>query len=150
MTTAISTIQQIATELGCEFFQGTLNELNQDIENKVVNESGWYFGYVSPPQVTDRLTGGVIDTTLPFTAYIVKRVSAGTSEYRTQTVQPVIDAALKKARSFFHKFNETDLIEDPTNEVRYPTIYGQFDFHLFGVGIDCEFVISEGLTGCEP
>lgn len=148
--TAIDEFRRIAEEeIGCQFFQGTLNELNQDIENNLISKEKWVFGYVSPPTLTDNLTDGVIETTLPFTAYIVKQYVNDSNEYRTETMQPIIDEALEKAREFLHKMNESDLIQTPTDEVKYPTIYGQFDLHLFGVGIDCEFVISEGLTGCK-
>lgn len=146
----ITTVQEIAQDdLKCSFFIGTLSELNVDIEQSTVDLNEWIFGFVPPPNVTDRIEMGLIKTKYPFTAYIVKRLPNPTTEYRTQDIQPTIDIALEKARKFVHLFNESDLIEEPTTEVRYPTIYGQFDLHLFGVGIDCEFLVEEGKTGCE-
>jgi hypothetical protein len=71
-------------------------------------------------------------------------------------MQPTYEAALKLARKFVHRFAELEPIWQNPTKVTYPIIdshqlsqqYG-LDLHLFGVGIQCEFVISEGLTGCE-
>ena len=136
----------------CRFFQGTLNELNIDIENKLIKEDEWVFGLVTPPQVEDNTEGDnpTITTTYPFRAYVVKRIAQPTNDYRTEDVQPVIDRALAMARKFVHEFNDEEFVVHAVKRVTYPSLYGQFDLHLFGVGINCDFELEEGLTGCEP
>jgi hypothetical protein len=52
--------------------------------------------------------------------------------------------------------SELEDVKQPPARVTYPIIdshqlnqsYG-LDMHLFGVGIQCELIISEGKTGCE-
>lgn len=142
--------KSIAESMDMEFYQGTLNELNIDLDEGLIDKQ-WIFGFVSPPSVEDE-TGeaGDITTTYPYTAYIVKRLPNPTNEYRTKDVQPTVDEALLKARYFTHKFIENDdVVIDKSVKVKYPAIYGQFDLHLFGVGIDADFLVNEGLTGCE-
>lgn len=143
--------KSIAESMDCVFYQGTLNELNIDLDQGLIDVNQWIFGFVSPPNLEDE-TGeaGDITTTYPYTAYIVKRLPNPTNEYRTKDVQPTVDEALLKARYFTHKFIEDDnVVIDKSVKVKYPAIYGQFDLHLFGVGIDADFLVNEGLTGCE-
>jgi hypothetical protein len=67
----------------------------------------------------------------------------------------IYDAALDLARTFIHKMSELEEVNQPPARVTYPIIdshqlnqsYG-LDMHLFGVGIQCELIISEGKTGC--
>jgi len=150
---SVLTVSQTIAEdtLLCRFFQGTLNELNIDIESGLIKEDEWVFGLVTPPQIEDTFGADnpTITTTYPFRAYIVKRIAQPTNDYRTDQVQPVIDLALAMARKFVHLFNDKEFVIQ-TKKVTYPSIYGQFDLHLFGVGINCDFVLEEGLTGCEP
>lgn len=148
--TAIDETKRIAENvLGCQFFQGTPNELNQEIEKELIQKDKWVFGFISPESISDQINDGLISTTLPFTAYVVKHVESESNEYRTALMQPLIEDALKKARKFVHDFNNLDIVGKATTKVDYPTAYAKNDLHLFGVGIVCEFVIEEGLTGCE-
>lgn len=148
----------IAEAIGCTFFEGTLQELNVDIERGNIEKDAWVFGLITPDKVTDQMTdmSPVIETTYPFSAFVAKQSNEYTIDHRTKDMQPTYDAALKLARSFVHNFTEIDSVRNSPTKVTYPIIDShqisqQFglDLHLFGVGIQCEFIISEGLTGCE-
>lgn len=148
----------IAESIGCTFFDGTLQELNVDIERGNIEKNAWVFGLITPDRVTDSMEvdNPTIETTYPLSAFVAKQSNEATVDHRTKDMQPIYDAALKLARSFVHKFTELDEVDNSPAKVTYPIIDShqlnqQFglDLHLFGVGIQCEFVISEGLTGCE-
>ena len=148
----------IAEAIGCTFFEGTLQELNLDIERGNIDKDAWVFGLITPDRVTDAMTDDnpTIETTYPFSAFVAKQSNEPTIDHRTKDMQPTYDAALKLARSFVHKFTELSEVRNNPTKVTYPIIDShqlnqQFglDLHLFGVGIQCEFIISEGLTGCE-
>jgi hypothetical protein len=148
----------IAEAIGCVFFEGTLQELNVDIERGTIDKDAWVFGFITPSLVTDAMTedNPTIETTYPLSAFVARQSNDPTTDHRTKDMQPTYDAALKLARSFVHKFAELEAVRNNPTKVTYPIIdshqlsqqYG-LDLHLFGVGIQCEFVISEGLTGCE-
>lgn len=147
----------IAEAIGCTFFEGTLQELNIDIELGNIEKDAWVFGLITPDRVTDELEidNPSIYTTYPFSGFVAKQSNEATIDHRTKDMQPTYDAALKLARSFVHQFSSLEDVDQPT-KITYPIIDShqinqQFglDLHLFGVGIQCEFVISEGLTGCE-
>jgi hypothetical protein len=148
----------IAEAIGCTFFEGTLQELNVDIERGTIEKDAWVFGLITPSSLTDAMTedNPTIETTYPMSAFIARQSNDPTIDHRTKDMQPTYEAALKLARKFVHRFAELEPIWQNPTKVTYPIIdshqlsqqYG-LDLHLFGVGIQCEFVISEGLTGCE-
>ncbi len=45
----------IAESIGCMFFEGTLQELNIDIERGNIEKDAWVFGLITPDRVTDEL-----------------------------------------------------------------------------------------------
>jgi hypothetical protein len=148
----------IAESIGCVFFDGTMEELNIDIERAVIQKDDWIFGYVLPLSVTDNKTGDlspVIETTIPFTSFICRQSSESTIDHRTRDMQTTYDQALKLARTFVHKFSELEAVKSDPKKREYIMVDSHLennkgiDMHLFGVWIQCEFVISEGLTGCE-
>jgi hypothetical protein len=150
--------KKIAEAIGCTFFDGTLQELNIDIESGEINKDTWILGLITPEKLTDSMGSDnpMFETTYPMSAFIARQDSDQTIDHRTKDKQAIYDAALSLARKFVHKFTELDTINQPPSKVIYFMIdsnqLGQIfglDLHLFGVGIQCEFVISEGLTGCE-
>ncbi len=150
--------KKIAESIGCTFFEGTLDELNIDIERGNIDKETWVFGLITPDRVTDSIPEIVptIETTYPLTAFVARQSDKPTIDHRTSEMQPTYDAALKLARKFVHKFTELEAIIKQPSKITYPIIDShklnqQFglDLHLFGIGIQCEVVISEGLTGCE-
>ena len=148
----------IAEAIGCTFFEGTLQELNVDIESGNIDKDAWVFGLITPDRVTDSMAEATpnIYTTYPMSAFIARQSNDSTVDHRTKDMQTTYDEALKLGRKFVHRFAELEPIWQNPTKVTYPIIDShqlnqQFglDLHLFGVGIQCEFVISEGLTGCE-
>jgi hypothetical protein len=149
----------IAEAIGCVFFEGTMQELNVDIERSVIEKDAWIFGYVLPLILTDNKVSDqspVVETTFPFTAFICRQSNEPTIDHRTRDMQTTYDDALKLARSFVHKFSELDSVKSDPKKREYIMVDSHlqnpntgFDLHLFGVWIQCDFVISEGLTGCE-
>jgi hypothetical protein len=149
----------IAESIGCVFFEGTMEELNVDIERTAIQKDDWIFGFVLPNVLTDNSASDdtpVIETTYPFSAFVCRQSDKPTIDHRTRDMQPTYEEALKLARKFVHRFTELEQIKNNPTKVTYPIIdshqlsqqYG-LDLHLFGVGIQCEFVVSEGITGCE-
>lgn len=144
----------IAESIGCKFFEGTLEELNIDIERIGISKWDWVFGLVLPRLVTDT-ANPMVETTYPLSAFICRQSDTPTIDHRTRDMQATYDVALVLARKFVHKFTELEAVRGQPKKITYPIIdshqlsqeYG-LDLHLFGVGIQCEFVISEG-TGCE-
>lgn len=148
----------IAESIGCKFFEGTMEELNMDIERQGIEKDDWVFGLVLPQILTDTANDDnpTVETTYPLSAFVCRQSDTPTSDHRTRDMQSTYDAALVLARKFVHKFTELEPVRGQPKKITYPIIdshqlsqtYG-LDLHLFGVGIQCEFVISEGLTGCE-
>jgi hypothetical protein len=150
----------IADAIGCVFFAGTIEELNLDIEKVGITKDDWVFGLVLPRLVTDSANDDnpMVETTYPLSAFVCRQSDKDTQsiDHRTRDMQPIYDAALVLARKFVHKFTELEAVSNQPKKIVYPIIdshqlgqeYG-LDLHLFGVGIQCEFVISEGITGCE-
>jgi hypothetical protein len=150
--------EKISKEIGCVFFEGTLQELNVDIEKGNIDKDAWVFGLITPDRVTDTIQpdNPTIETTYPLSAFVARQSNDPTNDHRTKDMMVIYDSALDLARTFIHKMSELEDVKQPPARVTYPIIdshqlnqsYG-LDMHLFGVGIQCELIISEGKTGCE-
>ena len=61
----------IAESIGCVFFEGTLQELNVDIERGTIDKDAWVFGLITPASLTDNMSEATpnIFTTYPMNYY---------------------------------------------------------------------------------
>lgn len=117
------------------------------------SETGWYFIYAPPIEVTDEIgSQQEYHTKLPFVALICKYLPNPTIDYKESEIQTYVDQAREIGRNFVHKLGENAIIdtsvETPIQQARYVSIKGSFDSHLFGVELTCDVSIYEGKTGC--
>lgn len=117
------------------------------------SETGWYFIYAPPIEVTDTIGNQrEYHTNLPFVALICKYLENPTIDYKEVEIQAYIDQAREIGRNFVHKLSYNALIdssvENPIQSARYVSIKGSYDSHLFGVELTCDVAIYEGKTGC--
>ena len=148
----------IAEEIGCTFFEGTLPELNIDIERGNVEKDVWIFGFIPAGKwtITRNQNSPVYEITYPFSAFIARQLDRATIDHRTRETRPTVDEAFNLCTKFVKQFTALDSIRYSTTKEDYFAVdshelnqmYG-LDMHLFGTGFQCDFVISEGLTGCE-
>jgi hypothetical protein len=148
----------IAESIGCVFFEGTLPELNVDIERGNVDKDAWIFGFIPAGRwtITREEVSPVYEITYPFSAFIARQLNHPTIDHRTRDTQPTVDEAAALCAKFVEQFVLLESVKGNAKKEDYfkvdshelNQIYG-LDMHLFGTGFQCEFVISEGLTGCE-
>jgi len=152
----VDTIKSVVSNLdqNVQFVYANLYESNFDLDH-LASETGWYFVYIPPFENTDTIgTQREYHTSFTLQAFIVRKVDAPTTDYRSEEVQPIVDQAREIGRNFIHKLGYESVIDynpdyaDGIKEVRYTAEYSWNDINLFGISIQATVPIYEGKTGC--
>lgn len=94
------------------------------------------------------------DSEFPFNGAVLDRLPSHldqTIDFNSDKIQSFIDEKRDLARKFIYNLNQSEFIDNKTEgitEVTYPTLYGENDKHLFGVGIQTTVPVTTGKTFC--
>ena len=147
----VDEIEGVAQACGLSFLYGNAAEINRilDLTQKPDFPVLIYF---APVQASDTIeSSGLVKTTFPFTAALLKQHMEKTIDYDSSVVQETIDECRTLARQFIHKLNSASFIDDSTpgiTSISYPSLYAEYDSHLLGVAIECTIPAKLNSTFC--
>lgn len=152
----LSTIQAVVASLSKPVFFTYANLYEANAELDLSDSEGYdtFFVYIPPLDNTDDIQdNGLIHTSFPLEFCLLKRLSEVTIDTKSREVEPYIDAMRELGREFVHKMNENDIVDkggpaDGITQVKYESLYGWNDQHLYGVSGKCDCPIMENKTGC--
>ncbi len=151
----VTEIKDIATAAGVGFVYGNPMEVNTIITKAIKGKANLpVLVYLGAVTATDSIQeNNLVHTSFPFNAMMLDVVDIGNStiDYDSEKVQTTIDSMRDKARNIIYRINSSDIIRkgsEGIEEVTYPSLYGAYDAHLFGVGIQCTVPGDTGKTYC--
>lgn len=151
----VSEIKTIAEAAGLTFVYGSPLEVNQIID-KVLNDRANLpiLVYLGAVEANDEIqANNLVYTSFDFNAMVldVYDVHPDSIDYDSEEAQTTIDSMRDKARNIVFRINSSTIIREGSEgitEVTYPSLYGVYDAHLFGVGINCTIPADTGKTYC--
>ena len=146
----VSEIKSIVEAAGISFLYGNSSEINMILSRVDKFPVLIYFTTITANDTIQN--NNLVTTTFPFNAALLTKRIDSTVDYESEIVQTEIDQMRDKARNIIYRINNSEIIRigsEGITEVSYPSLYGQNDEHLFGVGIECTIPADTGLTYCE-
>lgn len=147
----VDEIEGVVEANGLTFRYGNPAELNS-ILDKISQNDYPLLVYIAPITATDTIeSSGLVKTSFPFTAAVLKQHKKSTIDYDSSIVQTTIDECREIARAFISSLNKSSFIDPETNgitSVSYPSLYSEYDAHLMGVSIQTTIPAQLNSTYC--
>lgn len=124
--------------------------------NAFVQDPGnerYLFVWVETPIVDNVGASGMLENSVDFNGFMLKRVDQDTTDMTAEELRPIaVQPCRDMVRQVFYKLNQMSEIIDwskgGVSRITTTSTYGATDTHLHGVAIRCTINFKEGITGC--